>query len=141
MSMFTKSTGAANPKKSTNPNKKGSNKCNSSTETQHSTLRDRIIRAIRPCAPPQSSSPSAHAIPQSKMPHRTARTPSAKPQLPNSKASLQQSTTGPATTSVSDESEFSGQHPPHSTAFGFHTHTTAVKVSHPLHCIRVSHPH
>ncbi|PKI31553.1 hypothetical protein CRG98_048056, partial [Punica granatum] len=28
-----------------------------------------------------------------------------------------------------------------SAAFGFHTHTTVVKVSHPLHCIWVSHPH
>ncbi|PKI73745.1 hypothetical protein CRG98_005872 [Punica granatum] len=27
------------------------------------------------------------------------------------------------------------------TAFGFPTHTTAVRVSHPLHCIWVSHPH
>ncbi|PKI62529.1 hypothetical protein CRG98_017075 [Punica granatum] len=73
--------------------------------------------------PPQSSSPSAHSIPKSKIHHRTAWASPAKAQLANSKLGIRQSAIALATTSISNESEFSGQHPP------------------PLHYIRVLHPH
>ncbi|PKI62730.1 hypothetical protein CRG98_016875 [Punica granatum] len=72
-------------------------------------------------APPQSSSLLACSIRQSKITHRTAGASPAKAQWPNSKAAFQRKVSHPF--------------------IGFHTHTIAVRVSHPFRCIRVSHPH
>ncbi|PKI67260.1 hypothetical protein CRG98_012332 [Punica granatum] len=66
--------------------------------------------------------PPAHVIP-----HTTGASPT-KAQLPSSKPGIRQSATAPATMSVSDESEFSGQHPPHFTAFECHTHITVALI-------------
>ncbi|PKI67613.1 hypothetical protein CRG98_011993 [Punica granatum] len=96
-------------------------------------------------APPQSSSPLACSIPQSKIPHFTAGASPAKVQWPNSKAAFQRKCNRSSSNVGLPQIRIPRvSHP----STGFHTHTTAVKVSHPhtgFHthttAVRVSHPH